>query len=109
MLGLTSIEEDLVVATDTASAQLRARQRARYLTGLLWHMGAFVIINAAFWVMDLTLGAAGLQWAYWITGVWGVALAFHLLAYFVDGRQLEERKSIEYLEEEERRREAQIP
>lgn len=98
-----------MVTTDVRSPETCARQRARYLTSLLWHIGAFVIINAAFWLMDLTLGASGLQWAYWITGMWGFALAFHVLAYFVSGRQLEERKSMEYLEDEERRREAQIP
>jgi hypothetical protein len=98
-----------LVTTDVKDAEMRARQRARYLTGLLWHLGAFIIVNGAFWIMDLTLGASGLQWAYWITAVWGFALAFHLLAYFVNGRQLEDRKSMQYLEEEERRREAQIP
>jgi hypothetical protein len=74
--------------------------RAKYLTGLVWHAGAFVIINAFFWLLDLGLGQDGLQWAYWITAVWAFALAFHALAYYVDGRQLESRKTAEYVEEQ---------
>ncbi|GAB93688.1 2TM domain-containing protein [Gordonia rhizosphera] len=78
-----------------------ARRRARYLTGLLWHIGVFLIINAAFWALDLAIGAPGAQWAVWITAVWGFALAFHVLAYLIDGRQLEERKTRKYLSRDE--------
>ena len=89
--------------TLSAHAGLRApeeaaRRRARYLVGLMWHAGAFAIINAFFWILDLTVGDPGPDWAYWITGVWGFALAFHALAYVVDGRGLEERKTRQYLE-----------
>jgi hypothetical protein len=106
--------------TSTRVSEEQARRRARYLAGLLWHTGAFVIVNgrrslparapliasrprAAFWVLDLGLGQNGLQWAFWITGVWGFALAFHALAYFIDGRGVEERKYGQYLEESRRR------
>jgi len=77
--------------------EAQARRRARYLVGLLWHAGAFLIINASFWILDLTLGQSGLQWAFWITGVWGFALAFHALAYYVDGRGVEELKYEQFL------------
>lgn len=86
--------------TKNDTPEMRAQQRASYLTGLLWHTGVFVIINAFFWILDLS---GGVTWAYWITGFWGMALAFHVLAYVIDGRQLETRKSQEYLEEERRR------
>lgn len=75
----------------------QARRRARYFVGLVWHVGAFLIINASFWILDLTLGRPGLQWAFWITGVWGFALAFHALAYYVDGRSIEERKYEQFM------------
>jgi hypothetical protein len=87
-------------ATETRTPEELSRYRAKYLSGLIWHVGAFVIINVFFWTLDLALGQGGLQWAYWITGFWGLALAFHTLAYFVAGRQLEERKARQYLEEE---------
>jgi hypothetical protein len=80
-----------------------ARRRAKYLTDLLWHVGAFLIINAAFWAMDLFLGQDGLQWAYWITIFWGIGLAFHVLAWLIDGRQLERRRTERYLEAAQRR------
>lgn len=89
---------------DDAQARVElARRRARYLTGLVWHAGTFLIVNAAFWLLDLAVGQPGAQWAYWITAVWGFALAFHALAYLVDGRQLEERKVRQYLDEDGRR------
>ncbi len=81
----------------TATPVDRARSRARYLTGLMWHIGAFVILNAFFWTLDLVVGESGVQWAFWITLFWGLALAFHVLAYLVAGRQVEDRKTREYL------------
>ena len=80
----------------------RARERAEYLSGLLWHTGAFLIINVFFWVLD-AWGEGGINWSFFITAAWGFALAFHALAYFIDGRQLEDRKTAEYLAEEKQR------
>ena len=76
----------------------RARDRAEYLAGLIWHAGTFVIINAFFWFLDLW-GGQGINWSIWITAAWGLAVAFHALAYLVDGRQLEDRKTEQYLAE----------
>lgn len=86
--------------TPTVSDEQLAQRRAKYLTGLVWHVGAFVIINAFFWTLDLWTGAGGVQWAFWITLFWGFALLFHALAWFVDGRQLERRRTQHYLERE---------
>ncbi|MCB0949489.1 MAG: 2TM domain-containing protein [Mycobacterium sp.] len=80
--------------------EVEARKRAKYLTGLLWHTGAFVIVNGFFWVLDAVTDG-GITWAFWITLFWGFALAFHALAYLIDGRQLEARKTAEYLQQEE--------
>lgn len=87
--------------TDTANQQ--ARRRANYLTGLMWHIGAFAVLNAFFWLLDLMIGTSGLQWAYWITLFWGLALAFHIVAYLIDGRGVQDRKTQQYLAEERRR------
>ena len=92
-----------MTSKDTPTPEMLAQRRAKYLTGLLWHVGVFVIINAFFWVLDLTVGQEGLNWAFWITLFWGLALAFHALAYYVDGRQVETRKAAEYLAEDRRR------
>ena len=34
-----------------------------------------------------------MNWSIWITLFWGFALAFHGLAFLIDGRQIEERKT----------------
>ena len=94
------------MAERTLTPQARAERRAKYLTGLIWHLGAFVIINAFFWILD-AMGAGGINWAFWITGVWGLALACHTLAYYVDGRDLKGRKAAQF-EAEERRRAASL-
>jgi len=76
-----------------------AVRRAKYLTGVAWHAGVFVIINVFFVVLDW-LGPPGLNWSIWIAGFWGLALAFHVLAYLIDGRQMMRRKTRQYLNEE---------
>ena len=90
--------------TDRQNPATRARRRAEYLSGLVWHAGTYLIINAFFWILDV-VGGAGIQWSFWITVGWGLALAFHALAYYVDGRGLEERKAEEYLAEAQEREE----
>lgn len=79
----------------------RAEERADYLIGLLWHAGVFVIINAFFWLLDIW-GPGGINWSFFITVAWGFALAFHALAYWIDGRDIRGTKIREY-EEQERR------
>lgn len=87
-----------MVATDERRLEVRARRRAKYLSGLIWHAGAYLIINAFFWFLD-SQGAGGVNWSIWIAAGWGLALAFHALAYLVDGRQLEDQKTEDYIEE----------
>ena len=87
---------------EKATAEVRAAERAKYLTGLMWHTGTFVIINVFFWLLD-AWGPGGVNWAFFITVAWGFALAFHALAYWIDGRQIEERKAQEYLRDEKQR------
>ena len=80
--------------------EVEARKRAKYLTGLLWHTGAFVIVNGFFWILDAATDG-GITWAFWITLFWGLGLAFHVLTYLIQGRQLVERKTAAYLEDEQ--------
>lgn len=87
------------MAPDTdRSVREIAEYRAKYLTGLLWHVGAFLIINAFFWMIDLLVGQAGIQWAFWITAAWGFALLFHVLSWLIDGRDFERRRAEHYIE-----------
>lgn len=86
--------------TDASTPESRARKRAESYTGLLWHIGVFIVINAFFWILDLVTGAEGIQWAYWITIFWGLALAFHVVAYLVGDSGIEQRKYEKSLAEE---------
>ena len=88
--------------TNGSPHEERARTRAHSYTGLMWHIGAFVILNALVWLPDLALEQSGAQWAGWITAAWGFALAFHALAYIIDGRGVEERKAKQFLSDEQR-------
>ena len=85
----------------TLTAEEAAKRRAENLTGLLWHLGTFVIINTFFVILDV-LGTSGVNWSIFIILAWGFGLAFHALWYFIDGRRLQERKTQQYLEEERR-------
>lgn len=89
----------MALITKPSTPAQEAQARAKYLTGLIWHAGAFVIINVFLWLLD-AWGPGGINWAYIITAAWAFALAFHALAWFVDGRQLERRKAEEYLDKE---------
>ena len=85
-----------MVTKDDLSGEQMAQRRAKYTTGLLWHVGAFIIINGFFWLLDLFVGQDGVQWAPWITAFWGLALLFHILAWLIDGRQVERRLTQHY-------------
>ena len=65
-------------------AESRAAHRAGALTGVLWHVATFLIVNAFLWFVDLQQG--GLEWAYWVTASWGIAVAFHAAWYFITER-----------------------
>lgn len=86
----------------TASPEDRARIRAHADVGLLWHVGAFVIINGSFWLLDIATDGR-ITWAIWITVVWAFALVFHLLAWLIEGRQIEQRRAAKYLAQEQAR------
>ena len=74
----------------------RARVRAAATVGMLWHVASFVIINAVLWALDLMTGG-GLTWAMWITIPWAFGLAFHVVSWWIDDGQLEDRLTDYYL------------
>ena len=85
---------------NASTPEERAHKRAKSYTSLLWHIGVFIVINGFFWILDLLTGEDGIQWAYWITIFWGVALAFHVVAYLVGDSGVEQRKYRQALAEE---------
>lgn len=80
----------------------RAAKRAKSFTDLMWHVAAYVIVNAFLWILDFSQGG-GLNWAYWTTIPWGVGLAFHVAAYFLDESGRESKRYRKYLAEEQQK------
>jgi hypothetical protein len=72
------------MARSAMSPEVRAARRAGSLTGVLWHLATFLIINGFLWFIDLQQG--GLEWAYWVTVTWGIAIAFHVAWYVITER-----------------------
>ncbi len=76
-----------VVAVGAAWLLLRYDQHAGYrhehteAGTFAVHAIVFVLVNALLWAQDLAMGE-GLNYAYWITIAWGVALAVHAYTAF---------------------------
>ena len=41
---------------NASTPEERAHKRAKSYTSLLWHIGAFIVINGFFWILDLLTG-----------------------------------------------------
>ena len=80
----------------------RARARVEQFEGLMWHIAAYLIVNAFLWFIDLN-GGGGLEWAYWTTIPWGIGLLFHIAAYFIEMSGSRQRRYEKALEDERRR------
>jgi Na+/melibiose symporter-like transporter len=87
--------------TETTTPEERALKRSKDFTGMLWHIATFVIINAFLWTIDI-LGGDGVNWAFWVTITWGIALAFHVAWYFIDVSR-EGRRYEKFLEDERKK------
>lgn len=81
------------------SPEARAARRSGALTGALWHLATFLIINGFLWFIDLREG--GVEWAFWVSVTWGIAVAFHLAWYLISERGIDK---YDHLIDQERRR-----
>ena len=85
--------------TTGLTAEERALKRAKEYTDLMWHIATFAIIIPMLWFIDLASGD-GLNWAYWPTIGWGLAVAFHVASHVIDDSGTENRKYQQFLAEE---------
>jgi cell division protein FtsW (lipid II flippase) len=86
---------------DVDTPEGRAQNRVKSYTDAMWHIASFVIINAFLWFLDLR--QAGADWAYWVTIVWGIGLAFHVAYYLIGDAGFENRRYRRFLAEEQDR------
>jgi len=54
---------------ERAAALARLRKRREFQN----HVAAYLVVNAAVWVIWATTGA-GYPWPAWLTGIWGIGL-----------------------------------
>ena len=84
----------------------QARRRVKELKGFYIHATAYVLVNIGLFIINL-LTSSGTWWFYWPLLGWGIGLGVHALSVFglrgTLGRDWEERKIRELMDEEERR------
>lgn len=83
----------------------RARKRVEALKGFYTHAAVYVLVNTGLFVINLLAG--GSWWFFWPLIGWGIGLAVHALNVFGSGNMLgrdwEERKTREFMDEEARK------
>jgi len=83
----------------------RARKRVEALKGFYTHAAVYVLVNIGLFVINLLAG--GSWWFFWPLIGWGIGLAVHALNVFGSGPRLgrdwEERKTREFVDEEARK------
>lgn len=55
------------------------------ISELIWHAGAFLVVNAFVWIQDVAIGG-GVDYAYWLTIPWGIGLTIHALTVYRNHR-----------------------
>jgi hypothetical protein len=95
------------VANATTSIEQRARRRLLAEKSFYIHLATYVIVISALFVINALTGS-GRWWFVWPAIGWGVGLTIHALSTFgmigLLGRDWEERRLKELMEEEQRRR-----
>ncbi|WP_300566407.1 2TM domain-containing protein [Flavobacterium sp.] len=85
----------------------QAKDRVKEIKGFYGNLTAYVIFNGFFLVVNLMTSPEQL-WFYWPLLGWGIGVIFHGLRVFnympFLGKDWEERKMREYMEEDERRK-----
>jgi hypothetical protein len=67
----------------TESERAQARKRIKDRRGFGWHLATYVIINV-FLVLIWWFSGGGGFWPIWTMVPWGIGLAFHFVATFLD-------------------------
>jgi hypothetical protein len=68
-----------------APAEQIRRRHAAELRDFVWHLAAYLVVNALLFAQDWAAGD-GINWAYWVAIPWGAGVLFHAVA-IVMGRR----------------------
>ena len=94
-------------SNDASGAEQRARRRLVAEKGFYVHLVTYVAVISALFVINALTGS-GRWWFVWPAIGWGIGILFHALSTFglisLLGRDWEERRFKELMEEEQRRR-----
>jgi hypothetical protein len=89
----------LVLLAATITMAVVGRRRTRVpsspLADLLLHLGIFTAVNAFVWAQDAALGG-GIDYAWWVTVPWALALAGHAYAFATSARSDEPAETREF-------------
>ena len=92
-------------SNESASAE-RARRRLVSEKGFYVHLATYVLVIAGLFIINVLTGH-GRRWFVWPAVGWGIGIAVHALSAFgligLLGRDWEERRLKELIEEERRR------
>lgn len=84
-----------------------AKKRVQEVKGFYGNLTAYIVVNLFFVIINLLTSPEHL-WFYWPMLGWGIGVIFHGLRVFnympFLGKDWEERKMKEFMEEEERRK-----
>lgn len=85
----------------------QAKKRVDEIKGFYGNLTAYIIVNLALMTINLMTSPEHI-WFYWPMLGWGIGVVFHGLRVFnympFMGKDWEERKMREYMEEDERRK-----
>ena len=92
-----------MATTETKTTpEMRAEERSKAFTGVVWHAVVFVLLNAGLWALDARQGSA-FDWAFWVTIFTGLALVFHITWYVLEKSGRQSRRYQRFLDQERER------
>jgi len=87
----------------------KARRKVNIIRGFFIHLGIFILVNSIVLIVTSMIeGDLEMFWEYYPLAGWGIGLTFHYFIVFgfdyVFGKNWEERKINEIMEEDEKRK-----
>lgn len=68
---------------------------------MLWHIATYVVIISFLFFIDQLNG--GIEFVQWVAMAWGIGVAFHISAYYLETSRITDRKYEQFLEAERQR------